>query len=74
MKNLVPMDDFGVFADSSATVKVSSLMVAEIFRPLMNESFRKVAKSPDSFPSPVGDGRPYNAFLVVLVNICVGAI
>jgi len=32
MKNLVPMDDFGVFADSTATVRVSSLMVAETFR------------------------------------------
>jgi len=31
MKNLVPMDDFGVFADSNATVKVNSLMVAETF-------------------------------------------
>lgn len=31
MKNLVPMDDFGVFADSNATVKVNSLEVARIF-------------------------------------------
>lgn len=31
MKNLVPMDDFGVFADSNATVRASSLLVAKIF-------------------------------------------
>ena len=31
MKTLVPMDDFGVFADTKDTVRANSLMVAKMF-------------------------------------------
>ena len=31
MKQLIPMDDYGVFADMKNTARANSLMVAEIF-------------------------------------------
>ena len=31
MKELIPMDDYGVFADTSDTVRANSLLVAQMF-------------------------------------------
>jgi len=44
MKNLVPMDDFGVFADSNATARASSLFVAQTFEKRHDAVLRDIAK------------------------------
>jgi len=50
MKNLVPMDDFGIFADSNATAKVNSLFVAQAFEKEHKNVLRDIEKliAPDS--------------------------
>lgn len=50
MKTLIPMDDYGVFADTHDTARANSLMVAKIFRKRHDNVLRDIAKitAPDS--------------------------
>ena len=44
MKQLIPMDDFGVFADMKDTVRANSLMVAKMFNKSHQQVLRDIAK------------------------------
>lgn len=47
MKTLVPMDDFGVFADTKDTARANSLMVAQVFGKRHDHVVRDIAKITD---------------------------
>lgn len=44
MKQLIPMDEYGIFADVNDTVRVSSLFVAEFFEKQHKHVLRDIAK------------------------------
>lgn len=44
MKQLIPMDDFGVFADAHDTPRANSLLIAEVFKKRHADVLRDVAK------------------------------
>lgn len=48
MKQLIPMDDFGVFADMKDTVRANSLMVAKMFNKTHQHVLRDIAKITES--------------------------
>lgn len=46
MKELIPKDEFGIFADSHDTARVDSLFVAEFSENYISTSYVTSAKSP----------------------------
>ena len=47
MKELIPKDEFGIFADSHDTARVDSLFVAEFFGKLHQHVLRDIRKITD---------------------------
>lgn len=48
MKQLIPMDDYGVFADMKDIVRANSLMVAKMFNKTHQHVLRDIAKITES--------------------------
>lgn len=48
MKELIPMDDYGVFADTKNTARVNSLFVAKFFEKQHFHVLRDIAKITDT--------------------------
>lgn len=42
MKQLIPMDDYGIFADAKDTARANSLMVAKLFEKDHNKVLRDI--------------------------------